>query len=137
MTNEYKLWKAQQYANEHSSCAKVKVGVLIIDSNDRSHYGANVTIPHVCTGNVDSCSFDGHCISTIHAEIDAIVRAKTSLHMGTMYVTRYPCENCARAIVTAGISKVVYSRPTEISRRTKYILEAGGVEVVHIPYEIV
>lgn len=55
----------------------------------------------------------------IHAEMDAIVslaRQTSESTVGkTLYSTTYPCHNCARHIVAAGISKVIYIEPYEKS----------------------
>ncbi|ESX62814.1 deoxycytidylate deaminase [Mesorhizobium sp. LSHC422A00] len=52
---------------------------------------------------------------SIHAEMEAIVSAgrtgKTGMVGGTLYTTTFPCHNCARHIVAAGISKVFYVEP--------------------------
>ncbi|BDM62797.1 deoxycytidylate deaminase [Shewanella sp. NFH-SH190041] len=55
----------------------------------------------------------------IHAEMDAIIslaRRSGSNSVGkTLYCTTYPCHNCARHIVAAGIDRVVYIEPYEKS----------------------
>lgn len=55
----------------------------------------------------------------IHAEMDAITTmariAQVSTVGKTLYCTTYPCHNCARHIVTAGIKRVVYIEPYEKS----------------------
>lgn len=44
-----------------------------------------------------------------HAELNAIVNAKCAKVTGcTMYVTRIPCDQCAKLIVQSGIKKVYY-----------------------------
>lgn len=52
---------------------------------------------------------------SIHAEMEAIVSAarsgKPGVVGGTLYTTTFPCHNCARHIVAAGISKVFYVEP--------------------------
>ena len=52
---------------------------------------------------------------SIHAEMEAIVSAarsgKLGIVGGTLYTTTFPCHNCARHIVAAGISKVYYVEP--------------------------
>ena len=52
---------------------------------------------------------------SIHAEMEAILavarEGKHSLVGATMFTTTYPCHNCARHIVAAGISSVVYIEP--------------------------
>ncbi len=51
----------------------------------------------------------------IHAEMDAITtmaRLANSSTVGkTLYCTTYPCHNCARHIVAAGLKRVVYIEP--------------------------
>lgn len=52
---------------------------------------------------------------SIHAEMDALlslIRKNTPLPKGsTLYCTTYPCHNCARHIVAAGVDRVVYLEP--------------------------
>lgn len=55
----------------------------------------------------------------IHAEMDAIVSlartGSSSTSEKTLFTTTYPCHNCARHIVAAGISTVFYIEPYEKS----------------------
>lgn len=55
----------------------------------------------------------------IHAEMEAILnvarRPSGSTAGATMYTTTYPCHNCARHIIAAGIRRVVYIEPYEKS----------------------
>lgn len=55
----------------------------------------------------------------VHAEMDAIVSVARKGHGkvegATMYTTTYPCHNCARHIVAAGISTVYFIEPYEKS----------------------
>ena len=52
---------------------------------------------------------------SIHAEMEAILaiarEGRHSLVGATMYTTTYPCHNCARHIVAAGIASVIYIEP--------------------------
>ena len=43
-----------------------------------------------------------------HAEYKAIIGIPPSVRGCTLYVTKYPCCHCAKVIVQAGITKVVY-----------------------------
>ncbi len=56
---------------------------------------------------------------SIHAEMEAILsvarEGKHSLVGATLFTTTYPCHNCARHIVAAGISSVVYIEPYQKS----------------------
>lgn len=56
---------------------------------------------------------------SIHAEMDAILsaaRSGSSVVGGTLYCTTFPCHNCARHLITAGIHKVYYIEPYVKSR---------------------
>jgi deoxycytidylate deaminase len=52
---------------------------------------------------------------SIHAEMEAILsvarEGRHSLVGATLYTSTYPCHNCARHIVAAGIAKVIYIEP--------------------------
>ena len=50
----------------------------------------------------------------VHAEMEAILaagRASKSVRGGTLYTTTFPCHNCAKHIVGAGITEVIYIEP--------------------------
>ena len=55
----------------------------------------------------------------VHAEMDAIIsvarKGNVSLRNSVLYCTTFPCHNCARHIVAAGINKVIYIEPYEKS----------------------
>lgn len=58
----------------------------------------------------------------VHAEMEAILSAArngVSIRGGTLYSTTYPCHNCAKHIVAAGIVKVKYVEPYPKSYATK------------------
>lgn len=55
----------------------------------------------------------------VHAEMDALIQlarteGQTTVN-ATLYCTTYPCHSCARHIVSAGISKVIYIEPYDKS----------------------
>ena len=50
---------------------------------------------------------DGHCIRTIHAEMNALLQCAkqgVSTEGATIYVTHFPCLNCTKSIIQ-GVSK--------------------------------
>lgn len=55
----------------------------------------------------------------IHAEMDSIMALARNTNISSvdkiMYCTTFPCHNCARHIVAAGIKKVIYIEPYEKS----------------------
>lgn len=52
---------------------------------------------------------------SVHAEMEALLSVartgRNGLKGATMYVTTFPCHNCARHIVASGISRVIYIEP--------------------------
>ena len=56
---------------------------------------------------------DGHCIRTVHAEMNALIQcAKEGISTKNteIYVTHFPCINCTKALLQAGIVKIL-TRP--------------------------
>jgi dCMP deaminase len=128
------LKMAQNYAEIGAECAKVKVGAMIVRNQTVIALGAN---RGSCSG-LESCQelgADGrlHCTSTLHAEIDALIAAGLNSLGAEIFVTRYPCEACARAIARAGIWRVVYGRETEVSSKVAEIFNLEGIQLHHYP----
>ncbi len=44
----------------------------------------------------------------VHAEPNAILNCTSSLKDSTLYVTLFPCNECAKLIIQSGIKKVIY-----------------------------
>lgn len=136
---------AHQYALKNSGCTKVQVGsVIVFDAYDSpAVFGTNRSVPNLCKtrgclrvekyGENSKLHRNPEDCRAVHSEIDAIARLSRFPVAGkkTIFITRYPCEACARAIVTAGISVVIYGRKQEISDETRRIFEAGHVECYH------
>lgn len=69
-----------------------------------------------------------------HATIQALIKAKREdVVGGTIFLARFPCYECAKAIVFAGLTKVVY-REENISdamhSEAVMFLEHSGIDVV-------
>jgi len=55
----------------------------------------------------------------VHAEMDALLscgRAGVDTIGSTLFSTTFPCHNCAKHIVAAGVKRVVYIEPYEMSQ---------------------
>ncbi len=69
-----------------------------------------------------------------HAELNAILNSNIGNLSGcTLYVTLYPCNECAKAIIQSGIKKVVYNcnkyADTNSVKASEMLFRACGVEV--------
>lgn len=69
----------------------------------------------------------------VHAELNAILNATSSLEGCSIYVSLFPCNECAKAIVQAGIKTVVYEddkyADTDAVIVSKRILSGAGVSL--------
>ncbi len=82
--------------------------------------------------NVDVGQKGKYC--AIHAEravISLCARYGFALMDSSMYVTTFPCEDCAREIVFAGISKLYFQDGYSVLDAQR-ILSAGKVEVIQV-----
>ena len=71
---------------------------------------------------------------TTHSELNAILNYRGgSLEGATMYVTLFPCNECAKAIIQSGIKRLIYdsdkyeNTPSVIA--SKRMLKAAGVKL--------
>lgn len=63
----------------------------------------------------------------VHAEMEALMsctRNGISTDGATLFCTTYPCHNCAKHIIAAGISRVVYIEPYSKSKAIDFHFEA-------------
>lgn len=64
----------------------------------------------------------------VHAEMDALLtcaRNTISCRGATLYTTTFPCHNCAKHIIAAGIKRVVYIEPYPKSKALEYHHESS------------
>ena len=72
----------------------------------------------------------------VHAEPNAILNCTSSLKGATLYVTLFPCNECAKLIIQSGIKKVVYMsdkyRNTSSSIASRRMFDAANVEYIQM-----
>jgi len=59
----------------------------------------------------------------VHAEMEALLscsREGISCHDSTLYCTTFPCHNCAKHIIAAGVKRVVYVEPYPKSKALEF-----------------
>lgn len=69
----------------------------------------------------------------VHAEMEALLacaRSNISCSGGTLYCTTFPCHNCAKHIIAAGIEQVVYVEPYPKSKAMEFHDDAVTTEKV-------
>jgi dCMP deaminase len=93
---------------KRSSCKRLKVGCILVKENRIISQGYNGFLsghPHI------SIVIDNHEIATIHAEQNAIIdcaKRGVSCNNSDAYITHFPCINCLKFLIQAGIKNIFY-----------------------------
>ena len=70
-----------------------------------------------------------------HAELNAILNSNHNLKGSTLYVTLFPCNECTKAVIQAGIKKVVYLsdkyHDTDAEVAARRMLDMAKIPCVH------
>ena len=68
----------------------------------------------------------------VHAEPNAILNANSQTRNCTLYVTLFPCNECAKLVIQSGIKEIVYMddkyNGTESDIASKRMLDAAGIK---------
>ena len=68
----------------------------------------------------------------VHAELNAILNATQNLQGCAIYVSLFPCNECAKAIIQAGIKEVIYKEDkyadTDNVKVSKMMFDTCGVK---------
>ena len=93
---------------KRSSCSRLNVGCLLVKNNRIISQGYNGHLPGLPH---ESIIENGHEIATIHAEQNALIdcaKRGASCDECTAYITHYPCLNCTKLLLAAGIKTIKY-----------------------------
>ncbi len=117
---------------ENSYCKRRKVGALLVKDKMIISDGYNGTpagFENVCEDENDVTKS-----YVLHAEANAITkvaRSNNSSDGATLYVTSSPCIECAKLIIQAGISRVVFSDNYRLNDGLD-LLKRAHVELVSV-----
>lgn len=122
--------------SQRSTCNRALVGnVLVKDKRIiGTGYNGSVTGQAHCD-DVGHQMVDGHCVRTIHSEMNTLIQcAKNGVStLNTeIYVTHFPCYNCTKALIQAGIKRVNYFFDYRDNPLAVDLLKKTGVEVNQI-----
>lgn len=146
--NEYYMNIAVQ-VSLRSTCIRRKVGAVIVKDNEilgSGYNGSPKGLPNCCDDptrcyrtqhNIPSGQKLELCYAQ-HAEINAMFNALCSnrdLHDASIFVTTFPCSNCAKAIIQSGI-KNIYYLDTYTNEFTLTMLEEANVRVIEMDSSI-
>ncbi|MBR6251826.1 MAG: dCMP deaminase family protein [Bacteroidales bacterium] len=123
--------------SQNSYCKRRQVGALMVKDQMIISDGYNGTP----SGFENNCEDnDNHTFPyVLHAEANAITKVAKSANSSigsTLYVTASPCLECAKLIIQAGITRVVYSEDYRSSDGIE-LLKRANITVDQIDEEII
>ena len=126
-------------ASKRATCDRKHVGAVIVLNRQvvaTGYNGSAMGLPHCDDEGHDM--EDGHCVRTIHAEMNALAQAAkrgASMEGSTIYSNASPCWSCFRVLVNAGIKRYVFSEiyhsgGKDQQGRIEEVAKQAGVELV-------
>ena len=124
-------------SGKRSKDPSTQVGACIVNRNNIIESIGYNGLPKGCSDDEFSWEKEGETLNTkypfvVHAELNAILNAKGKDLSGCkIYVALFPCNECAKAIIQAGIKTIVYAcdkyadTPSVIA--SKRMLDRAGV----------
>ncbi len=122
--------------SSRATCDRKYVGAVIVRDKTILSTGYNGSIrgmPHCTEGG--HMMVEGHCVATIHAEMNAIIQAARNgvrIEGASIYITASPCWSCFKALANAGIQRICYGEFYRDERSFR-VAERLGIQMVHIP----
>jgi len=122
-----------------------QVGACVVDSDNKVVTIGYNGFPRGCSDDKFPWAREGDFKKTkyayvVHAELNAILNSPRNLKDCILYVSLFPCNECAKAIIQSGIKKVVYESDkydgTDNNVVSKMMLKEAGIELQQLPYEV-
>lgn len=116
-----------------STCDRAKVGAVLVKDKhiiSTGYNGSPAGLEHC--DDVGHLMVDGHCVRTVHAEVNAIIQAAVfglATKDAVCYVTHFPCLNCTKTLINARIAKLVYINAYRVDPIALAFLEQANVVV--------
>ena len=126
--------------SERGTCDRAYVGCVIVNEDNRivttGYNGSIKGNPHC--DDIGHTMRDGHCIATIHAEMNALLycaKEGISVKGCKAYVTHFPCLNCTKSLIQAGIKEIYYREAYRVDEYAIELLERNKIsyEKIELP----
>lgn len=111
--DEYFMGIAMMSA-QRSKDPSTQVGACIVSSENRILSVGYNGMPRNCDDDIFPWDRDGDDLNTkymfvCHAELNAILNySGTNLKGSKVYVTLFPCNECAKALIQSGVAEIIY-----------------------------
>ena len=125
-------------SGERSKDPNTQVGACIVGSDNRILSVGYNGFPNGCSDELFPWAREGSDLETkypfvAHSELNAILNYRGgSLEGSKLYVSLFPCNECAKAIIQAGIKTVIYDSDkyegTPMNIASKRMFDAAGAE---------
>lgn len=123
------------------SCDRARVGAVLVDSHSQiisTGYGGAPRGVATCLEAGHLLEHD-HCVRTVHAEHNCILQAArrgVATDGSTIYTTHYPCFDCCKVLIQAGVHDIVYEIPYRRddmrNQRALQWLQEVGIRIISI-----
>lgn len=127
-------------SGERSKDPNTQVGACIVGSDNRILSVGYNGFPNGCSDELFPWAREGSELETkypfvAHSELNAILNYRGgSIEGSKLYVSLFPCNECAKAIIQAGIRTVIYDSDkydgTPGNVASKKMFDAAGVEYI-------
>ncbi|RFB17584.1 ComE operon protein 2 [Bacillus sp. HNG] len=122
-----------------STCTRLTVGATIVRDKRIIAGGYNGSVSGGTHCIDEGCYVvDNHCIRTVHAEMNALLQCSkfgVPTENAEIYVTHFPCLQCTKAIIQAGIKVVYYAEDYKNHPYAIELLEKSKVKVQKVPLQ--
>lgn len=100
-------------SSKRSKDPDTQVGCCIVDADKRIIGIGYNGVPGVISDDILPWNRKGEYLDTkypyvVHAEANAILNSTKSIKGSTIYVTLFPCNECAKLLIQSGVKEVVY-----------------------------
>lgn len=120
-----------------STCSRLEVGAVIVRNNRIIASGYNGSVDDSSHCIDEGCLLvDNHCVRTVHAEMNALIqcaRFGVATEETEMYVTHFPCLQCTKHIIQAGVKKIYYAEDYRNDPLAEQLFKEANIDVEKIP----
>lgn len=125
--------------SQRATCERLKVGAVLVRDNRVVSTGYNGSVSGDSHCVEDGCYIEkGHCVRTIHAEANALLQcAKLGVSTGntTVYVTHFPCLQCTKQLLQAGVTEICYLNDYRNNSYAEHLYNIKGIKVRKVNVE--